>query len=69
MTSRRDERVEIRHPQIEGTGTSTRDALETVWCKRGWHAVDEATPTGGGHDQGESAEPTGDPEFTGPDAA
>lgn len=31
--------IEMRHPNIEGTATATRDAFRRVWAPRGWQEV------------------------------
>lgn len=37
-----NEVIHIGHPDIEGTGTSTREALDEVWAEKGW--VEAAAP-------------------------
>lgn len=35
-----DELITMSHPEIEGTATATRRALDDVWAPRGWVEVE-----------------------------
>jgi len=39
-----DKKIVIKHPEIEKTATTTRQAFETLWQGRGWAEVHPATP-------------------------
>ena len=38
-----DDMVKMRHPNVEGTATATRQAVEEVWAPRGWEIVPDET--------------------------
>jgi hypothetical protein len=37
------DKVTMKHPDLEGTATATRQAFETVWEPKGWVETDPAT--------------------------
>lgn len=34
----------MKHPDVQGTATTTRRAFDTVWAGKGWVEADPATP-------------------------